>query len=185
MKNKKNTLLLLEDIVGLGQKGDVVTAKAGYIRNFLLPNKKAKIADAFTLRLRENLIKQRQAQAIIDKKDSFALAERLKEMKFSVKAKTDPEGRLYGSITTQDVAKLAQEQAVSIEKHHVLMAHPFKKIGNFSVALKLKEGVDAVLKLEIVAEDPSILVSRPVLAVKTVLETPENSNDDEEEQEQE
>lgn len=183
MKNKKNTLLLLEDIVGLGQKGDVVVAKAGYIRNFLLPMKKAKIADAYTLRLRENLVKQRQAQAIIDKKDSFAMAERLKEMKFSVRVKTDPEGRLYGSITAHDIAKLVQEQGLAIEKHHVLLHHPYKKIGAFTVALKLKEGVDAALKLDIEAEDPSILVSKPIAAVKAVLEPTESNVDVEKEQE--
>lgn len=183
MKNKKNTLLLLEDIVGLGQKGDVVTAKAGYIRNYLLPMQKAKIADAYTLRLRDNLIKQRQEQAIIDKKESFALAEKLKGMSFNVTVKTDPEGRLYGSITAQDIARLAQKQGVEIEKHHVLLHNPFKKLGVFTVALKLKEGVEAALKLEIEAEDPSILVSRP--ETKTVLEEPKSEETKIEEPKQE
>lgn len=178
MKYKKNTLLLLEDIVGLGQKGDVVTAKAGYIRNFLLPQKKAKIADPFTLRLRENLVKQRQEQAIVDKKESFALAERLKGMVFNVKVKTDPEGRLYGSINAQDVAKLAQAQGAVIEKHHVLLHQPFKKIGSFNVALRLKEGVEAVLKLEIEAEDPAILVNKPAAKTEELAASEENKNEE-------
>ena len=84
MQKKQNSrkLLLLEDVRNLGRKGDLVQAKPGFVRNFLLPQKKALIADKQTIRLQDKLQEERIQQAVEDKKDADVLAKKTKRANF-------------------------------------------------------------------------------------------------------
>ena len=105
----KQKLLLLEDVEALGRKGEVVSAKPGYVRNFLLPQRLAVIASANTLRKQERLKAEREKQAVVDRKESEELAVQIEASTLETKVKVDPEGHMYGSVSAGDIAALFQD----------------------------------------------------------------------------
>lgn len=150
MRNRKNQVLLLEDVETLGRSGDIVTVKPGYARNFLLPKKRAVVAEKHLVRLQEKLKEERAKKASGDKKESDALAKDLLTKVLKTQVKIDAEGHMYGSVTQADIVKLFKEQLnIEIERRNVVLAKPIKKMGEIEVELKLKEGVPAKIKLEI------------------------------------
>lgn len=151
MKQKQN-VLLLEDIHNLGKKGEIVQARPGFFRNFLLPKHKAMVATKHTLRQQEKLQKEREERAVVDLEESETLAKKLKGITLEISVKVDPEGNLYGSVSAHDVIKLLEEKEVVLERHQVVLPKPIKAIGSFSIPLKLKEGVDAAVSLKVHGE---------------------------------
>lgn len=156
MKQKKSAkiqLLLLEDVISLGRKGELASAKPGFIRNYLLPQKKAVIADKRAIRMQEQLQAERLVQSAKDKKDSQALAASLKEKTLTTKVKNDSQGHLYGSVASADIVKILENQEnVTIERKNVILSKPFKTVGVFDVYLRLKEDVEATFRLKIEGE---------------------------------
>lgn len=148
----KNQLLLIKDVDDLGRSGDIVSVKPGYARNFLLPKKKAVIADKFTLRLQSKLKSERLKQAESDRKEAELLAQKIEGMVLSVEVKVDPDGHMYGSVSSLDIARLFQAQGFKVEKKHVVLVHPIKALGEHPIQLKLQEGVPASAVLHIVVE---------------------------------
>ncbi|NGX46159.1 MAG: 50S ribosomal protein L9 [Chlamydiae bacterium] len=149
---KKNQLLLLADVDGLGRQGDVVTAKPGFVRNFLLPKKKAVIADKHTLLMREKLQKERAIKAAEDHKEAELYATKLAELVMKTEVKVDPEGKMYGSVAVVDILKLLRENGFTVEKRQIVLAHPLRSVGKHAISLKLEEGVVATFTLEIEPE---------------------------------
>ncbi|NGX59989.1 MAG: 50S ribosomal protein L9 [Chlamydiae bacterium] len=150
----KNQILLLEDVDGLGRKGEIVSAKPGFIRNFILPQKKGVIAEKHLVRLQEKLKIERSEQSIKDKKDSEALIKQLAGKTLTSQVKVDAAGHMYGSVGAHEVVTLLQEQLnIQLEKRNVLLPKGIKKLGVHQVELKLKEGVHTNIALEIKAEE--------------------------------
>lgn len=150
----KNQLLLLEDVDGLGRSGDIVTVKSGFARNFLLPQKKGVVAEKHLVRLQEKLQEERAKQAVIDKKESEALAKQLDDKVLATSVKIDAEGHMYGSVSQQDIVSMMKEQLnIELDKRNVLLPKPIKKLGAHEIELKLKEGIPAKIALEISAEE--------------------------------
>ncbi len=148
----KQQLLLLQDVDVLGKKGEIVTAKPGYVRNFLLPQGFAVVASANTLRKQERLRSERAKQAVIDQKESEELAGQVSGTSLEIRVKVDPEGHMYGSVSAADIAQLFQERGLPIEKKSVLVVKPIKETGVHKISLKLKEGVMATCQLSILPE---------------------------------
>src|SRR3972149_2323186 len=115
MNTQKNQLLLLDDVDGLGRSGDVVTAKPGFIRNYLLPNDMAVYANKHTLRMQAKLQDDRSKRAINDKKEAEAIALRLNSMTLEIEAKVDPDGHMYGSVTSLDLVRLLEKEGIVVE----------------------------------------------------------------------
>ena len=173
-KSAKTQLLLLEDVINLGRKGELASAKPGFVRNYLLPQKKAVIADRRTIRMQEQLQSERAAQSASDKKDSQALAARLKEKTLTTKVKNDSQGHLYGSVASSDIVKILEDQeSVTIERKNVILPKPFKTVGIFDVHLRLKEDVAATFKLRIEGETK---VQEPKPKVEVVDEEQEEAS---------
>lgn len=148
----KQQLLLLEDVEGLGRKGEIVTAKPGYVRNFLLPRSLAVIASPNTLRKQERLRAEREKQAVVDRQEAEALAKQLEGVELEIKVKVDPEGHMYGSVSAYDILHLFQEKKLPIEKKNIQVSRPIKETGVHTIALKLKEGIPASVQLTIIPE---------------------------------
>lgn len=148
----KQQLLLLDDVDGLGRSGDVVTAKPGFIRNFLLPQKKAVIADKQTIKMQARLKEEREKRAAVDRKESEGMAAKLASVVISTEVKIDPEGKMYGSVTTLDISRLLQDKGYQIERKQVLLPQPIKNLGTHTINLRLKEGVPATFTLEVTPE---------------------------------
>jgi len=148
----ENELLLLEDVRGLGRKGDIVKPKPGFARNFLVPQKKGVVVTAYTLRMRAKLQEERERQAREDKVESEALAKVIDGKTLTTEVKVDPAGHMYGSVSAQDIVNLFEEQGVTIEKNYVLLVHPIKVTGDHTIELRLKEGVMTKFLLKVIPE---------------------------------
>lgn len=147
-----NQLLLVEDVDGLGRSGDLVKVKPGFSRNYLLPQRKAVIATKQTLRMQDELKKERAKRAAEDRKEAEALAQNLIGKVFNTTVKVDQEGHMYGSVSAFDIVQLFENEGITITRRNVLLQHPIKTVGTHEINLKLKEGVPAKITLQIDAE---------------------------------
>lgn len=145
----KYHLLLLEDVINHGRKGELVYAAPGYARNYLLPNGKALLASMATIRMREKLQKEREEQAAVDRKKSQELADKLKGKMLETVVKVDPDGHMYGSVTAAEVATILEGNGFAVDKKSVALHHPIRTIGNYEIQLKLPEDVEASFGLEV------------------------------------
>ncbi len=148
----KNQLLLLEDLANYGRKGDLVRVKPGFARNFLLPQKKALIADNSVVKIQAKLKEERAQQSIRDKKDAEEIRARIEHLVITHVVKVDPDGHMYGSVTAKHIVDLLAEQGVQIERRMVSLDQSIKTVGVHTVNLKLKEGVTAFFNLKIEAD---------------------------------
>ncbi len=172
----KRQLLLLEDVEALGKKGEIVSAKAGYIRNFLLPQGLAIVASPNTLRKQESLRAERAKQAVIDRRESEELAIRIEAASLETRVKVDPEGHMYGSVSAADIAQLFQEKGIPVEKKSVQVNKPIKETGMHKISLKLKEGVTITCHLNIIPEGVNVAGIEAVTAPLPVEEKAEEKS---------
>ncbi len=144
-----NQLLLIEDVDNLGRSGDIVKVKPGYARNFLVPQKKAVVADKRTLRMQVKLQEERFKRAAVDKKEAEEQATRIQGMVLSIEVKVDAEGHMYGSVAPADIIQLFEKEGIKLEKRHVILPQPIKELGVYNLSLRLKEGVMATFSLKV------------------------------------
>lgn len=150
----QNKLLLIEDVDGLGRKGEIVVARPGFVRNFLLPRHKAVVATPNTLRMQARLTEERNKQAAIDRKESEAQAAHLEGLTVTTSVKIDHEGHMYGSVSAHDIVDLlAAQEKVVIEKRCILIGQPIKDTGVHTIKVKLKEGVTSSFTLKVIPEE--------------------------------
>ncbi len=182
----KQQLLLIKDVDDLGKSGEIVAVRAGYARNFLLPRQKAVIASKHTLRMQEKLKIERSKQAEIDKKQAQELAKKIENITLATHVKVDPEGRMYGSVSAQDIVELFEKENLPVNRRNVQLKHPIKHTGIFDITLKLKEGVEANFHLKVMPEkdqEASLLEAELAKEEKTVKQNDEQEDQSEENKE--
>jgi len=167
----KQQLLLLQDVDALGKKGEIVSAKPGYVRNFLLPQGLAIIASPNTLRKQERLRAERAKQAVVDRKESEELVAQIEATPIDKRVKVDPEGHMYGSVSAGDIAQIFQERGIPVEKKYVQLTRPIKETGVHKIPMKLKEGITATCQLTIIPEGVNVAGIENVVAPIPVEET--------------
>ncbi len=145
-------LLLVEDVEDLGRSGDIVSVNPGYARNFLVPQKKAVVADKFTLRLQAKLKEERFKLAEIDRKESEDLAKKIDGTVLEIRVKVDPDGNMYGSVSQSDIMELFDGLGIKLERRSIQLQHPIKSLGVQTINLKLKEGIPTQFTLKVVSE---------------------------------
>lgn len=160
----KQQLLLLQDVDALGKKGEIVSAKPGYVRNFLLPKGFAVVASANTLRKQERLRAERAQQAVVDRQESEDLRSQIEGIAIETRVKVDPEGHMYGSVSAGDIAQLFQEKGLPVDKKSVQVTKPIKETGVHKIVVKLKEGVSATCQLTIIPEGVNVVGIEAVTA---------------------
>jgi large subunit ribosomal protein L9 len=153
----RQNLLLLQDVIDLGRAGEIVSVKSGYARNFLLPLKKGVIAGEQTMRMQKRLQEERAKQAVTDKVEAEALAKVIELISLQTHAKVDPEGKMYGSVSQQDIVDLLAKHDIKLDRKDVQLKHAIKETGTFDITFRLKEGVPATCKLEILPEGGKVL----------------------------
>ena len=146
-------VILREDVDNLGKIGDLVKVKPGYARNFLVPKKKAIEATPKNLKAMEHAKKMVADRLRTLKKAAAADAENIKALSLVIKAKVGEEGKLFGSVTTMDIAEAAAAQGVKIDKRKIVLEEPIKRVGEFTVAVKLHADVTTDLKVMVAAEE--------------------------------
>lgn len=145
----KQQYLLIADVEDIGRSGEVITAKAGYARNFLLPQQKAVLASDHTLRMQKRLQEERSKQADVDRKEAETLAAKLNGLTLKITVKVDPEGNMYGSVGPTDIIELFTKEGYTMDRRNIGINKPIKVIGKHPMTLKLKEGVTVAYTLHI------------------------------------
>ncbi len=131
-------VILKETIDTLGREGDIVTVKAGYGRNYLLPQQKAVIATAANVAIFEKNQAEIQARIQGEVKVAEALAKKLAGTTLTIPMLTGNEERLFGSVTSSDIAaKLEEDTKVAIDKKNILLRDPIKELGENTVTIKV------------------------------------------------
>lgn len=146
-------VILLEKIANLGNLGDKVNVKSGYGRNFLLPQGKATMATASNIAMFEARRAEFEKVAADKKVAAQARATKLNELEISITANAGDEGKLFGSIGTQDIAELLTNNAgIEVHKSEVRLPNgTIRHIGEYNIDLHLHTDVDATIKLVVVA----------------------------------
>ena len=146
-------IILIQDVNNLGGSNEVVTVRNGYARNFLIPQKMAVEASSSNLKQLEERLKQ------IRKKEEKMLAEinkviaALQEGPISIGAKTGTTGKIFGSITTVQIAKAVREQkGYEIDRRRIHLVDEIKEIGSYKAKVDFGNGNEAEIAMEIVAE---------------------------------
>lgn len=140
-------VVLREDVQHLGSVGELVRVRAGYARNFLLPRGKAALATAGSVRQIEEAKKQAIARAAKLKTSAQAQATQLSGVSIEIARQAGEGDRLYGSVTSKDVAALLKEKGYDVDKRDLVMPEHIREIGEHDVTVKLGSGVDAKIKL--------------------------------------
>lgn len=131
-------VMLLQDVKGQGKKDQIVNVSDGYARNFLFPRKLAVEADAKALADAKNKEAAKQFKIEQDKAAARDVAARLEAVQVKIKATAGADGRLYGSITTADVADALKEQAgIELDKRKIVSEAPIKAFGSYTLEVKL------------------------------------------------
>ena len=140
-------VILQKDIANLGDAGDIKEVADGYARNFLLPKKLVILANDSSQKAIEHqnrLIKLKKEKR---KKESQKLAETISAIELKFTAQAGEEDKLFGSITSMDIAKGLKEQGFEIDKRKINLDAPIKELGEFEVAIKLDEGLAPAVKV--------------------------------------
>lgn len=144
-------VILLQDIRGKGKKGQLLEVSDGYARNYMLPRKLATEAtpDAInTMRMNDKAAQERAAR---ERAEATALAEKLRAMELTVTAKGGGSGRLFGSVTNQEIADALKAQTgIALDKRKIAIAEPIKNTGSYTVTCKLGYEITAALRVKIV-----------------------------------
>ena len=143
-------VILLQDVKGKGKKGQMIEVSDGYARNFMLPKKLAieATADAInTMRMNDKATQERIAK---EKAEALALSKQLREMTLVVTAKGGGAGRLFGSVTNQEIADaLAKASGIKLDKRKIVISDPIKAVGTYTVNCKLGYEITAPLTVKI------------------------------------
>ena len=145
-------VILREAIPNLGAVGDLVGVKVGYARNYLLPQGKALLATESKVRQLEHHKRVVAEKAARDLKDLEALRDRLQSLALEVTAKVGEEGKLFGSVTTANIAELLAKKGFAIDRRKIHLAEPLKEAGDHVVPIRLGGGLTAEVPLKISAE---------------------------------
>jgi large subunit ribosomal protein L9 len=145
-------VILKEDIKHVGKMGQIVDVADGYARNYLIP--KGLVAEASKKNIKflehEKRIIQEKAKKIKDSAQDFA--SRISSTTISIKAKAGEEGKLFGSITTMDIAEALQKEGIEIDKKKISLEEPIKRLGSYTVNIKLHHDVSAPLNIQVIEE---------------------------------
>ena len=131
-------VILQQDVRGQGKKGQLVEVSDGYARNFLLPKKLAVPATAENVNTMKQQEKARQAQMAAEKAEAQALAEKLKSIQVKLTAKAGEGGRLFGAVTSKEIAEaLSAQHGLNIAKTKLVLDEPIKSCGGYQIKAKL------------------------------------------------
>jgi len=142
-------VLLMADVANLGKAGDVVKVADGYARNYLQPQDLAGPVTQASLRRLDKLRKEREELSRIQRTEASAKAGKLKGLVLTITAKTTDGQRLYGSVTTADLAAQIEAQGVSVDRSQIVLAESIKEIGTYTIDIKLHAEVTATITVSV------------------------------------
>jgi large subunit ribosomal protein L9 len=145
-------IILKETIETLGQEGEVVKVKPGYARNFLIPQQKAVLVSKASLARLEKEKQAIAARLAEQKKKAEGLAAMLEGKVIAIKKRVGDENRLFGSVTSNDIALALQEAGVTVEKKFIILPDQIKTAGEYKIAVKTGYQTTGYVQIQVVPE---------------------------------
>ncbi|MBA2457349.1 MAG: 50S ribosomal protein L9 [Gemmatimonadales bacterium] len=145
-------VILREDVKSLGRTGEMVRVKPGYARNYLLPQGLAYEASEGNKKRIAAETKARTTRDQAERTEAERFAATLNEVSITLTGKAGEEGKLFGSITSQDIADALAAQGQTVDRRRIELEHPIKTLGHHTVAVRVHPEVHAELRVSVVAE---------------------------------
>ena len=145
-------VILREDVETLGAAGEVITVKDGYARNFLVPRRLAYSATDSALKRIAQEMKIRGKKIDLEKADLTKLAEKLSALSVTIPMRVGEEEKLYGSVTAMMIAESLANQGYALDRRSISIDEQIRTLGSHDVTVKLKHGVSATVKVNVVSE---------------------------------
>jgi len=146
-------VILKEDIEKLGSMGEMVEVKRGYARNYLLPRDMALEATPKNVKLLEHQKRIVATKIARVRKDSETLAEKLAAASVTLRHRAGEEEKLFGSVTTTEIADALAAQGIEIDRRKISLEEPIKRLGEYTATVKLPGGVSASVKITVLARE--------------------------------
>ena len=146
-------VILKTEVEPLGFEGDIVTVANGYARNYLIPKGFALEATTQNVKLMELQRKKIEIRRLKAKEDAEKVKERIGDVVVTIIQKAGEEGRLYGSVTTMDIAAGLEKQGIAIERRKIVLDKPIKSLGDFDVPIRIHPEVKASIKVTVTPEE--------------------------------
>ncbi len=145
-------VILKDDVKNLGDMGQIVDVSDGYARNYLVPRGLAAEANIKNIKSLEHQRKIIQEKARKIKLSAQSLSDKISQLKLTIKAKAGEEGKLFGSVTSMDIAEQLKNAGFDIDKKKISLDEPIKRLGSYSVSVKIHPEISAQLNIEVVEE---------------------------------
>lgn len=145
-------LLLVDDVPGLGDKGEIVTVARGYARNYLLPQGKARVPAPDLIEAIRKQAAKAQAEKAALRAERMEVAKKMATVALSIPAKASEEGHLYGSVGTRQIVDALAAEGYEVEERQVHLEQPLKEVGEYDVMIALHPEVQVPVRVTVAAE---------------------------------
>lgn len=146
-------VILKEDVLNLGEQGDIVKVKAGYARNYLIPQKLAVLFTQTQMKSIEEERKQENRKLETQKDKLLSIIKDIEKLNLNVKMKSEEDNKLFGSVTKIDIVKLLLEKSVEIDKKYIDLDSPIKTLGEHKVNIIFTSDIKGSLTILVEKED--------------------------------
>ncbi|MFQ5587969.1 MAG: 50S ribosomal protein L9 [Nitrospiria bacterium] len=143
-------VILKADVEQLGRMGDLVDVKAGYARNFLLPKNMAALATTKNVKLLEHEKRVIASRIKKERQSAEEASQKIAALSIAISAQVGEEGKLFGSVSSKDIADAMLEAGVEVDKRKILLDKPIKETGTFQVPVKVHHDVTSSVKVEVI-----------------------------------
>jgi large subunit ribosomal protein L9 len=142
-------VVLIKELEGYGTVGTVINVKDGFARNYLIPKGIALPATESNLRHVQSILSQKQRKLQKEKEKALALAKKLEGLVLEIKHQVGEKGKLYGSVTSAEIAKALAEKGIEIDRKKIVLAKPIRDVGIYTVPIKLHPEVEVQIKVDV------------------------------------
>ena len=157
-------VILQETLEGVGHLGDLINVADGFARNYLLPRRKAVEADGRSIKAFEHAKRVAAEKAKNEKLEIEAHAKKVSAVSLTIEMQAGKDDKLFGSVTTKDIAEGLAAQGVTVDRRKIQLAHPIKELGTVAVPIKMPRDVVATVQVHVVkkqeAEEPAASESK-------------------------
>jgi large subunit ribosomal protein L9 len=143
-------IILLEDVKGVGKRGETVKVANGYARNFMIPNKLAVVSTDAGAAIFAEVERRRARRSQKSRREAEEAAKKYANVSVHISVEVGEEERLFGSVTSADIAEALKEQGVEVDKRKIVLEEPLRQLGVYSVPIKLFQDVEAKIKVWVV-----------------------------------
>jgi large subunit ribosomal protein L9 len=146
-------IILKQDIPNLGHKDEIITVKDGYARNYLIPKGMAVNATASVKKMHEEILRQRSHKEEQIRLEAESIAEKMKDIRLTIGAKTSTKGKIFGSVNTIQLAEALKEEGFEVDRKDITIKEELiKEVGSYTATVKLHKEVQVEIPFEIFAE---------------------------------